>query len=1427
MGVMERPVDGAYGLATPPLGAIGKTFLEGPRALQPDVSFRGSLVRSPHSVPPMTAAGKTLSQLTPLQRGMVLHALEGADRGVDVEQIVCTVGPWRSGDSDQSRSAAAGTSWRTIEAGDWLSAFHAVAARHPLLRSRVRVQGLELPVLEVQPFVEPELQVVDGEQHSEARLSDFLRADRERGFDLEQGPLWRLAVQPRDEHTVLIWTLHHLLLDGRAFATVLAEVFTELAIPSTNCEVAEHPSAPHDADVDHYACWQAEQDPGPGLEWYETEFAGFSSAPPLPETSFGERRSGERTASFALDERRTKALQHACNSLGVTLHSAVQTAWSVILGRVGEARDVAFGSTRTTRSYDDAARSGQRLGLFINTLPVRASWSSSTTFAELLVTTRQKQRASRDHVHVPLAGVLSRVGGAGGRPLFESLVVYDHETLEARVRAAVPDAPIECIELHERPSFPLALVAWGNPVLHGHLLFDGARFEPEVVEGMARSLTRLLSEMPQRLDVAIDRWDVLDEEEHRKILEEFNPPQDHTPRAVCLHQDFEARVCDQPDAVAVLCEDRRWSYAELEARANDVAHALLARGAGAGARVGLCLHRDESLVAALLAISKTGAAYVPLDPSVPTERLAVQIEDADANLVLCSERTRNRLPDSVQTLLLSEVPGGDTDRGPPHVDHDADALAYVIYTSGSTGKPKGVAVRHRAACNTLDWVNETFAVGPSDRLLFVTSPSFDLSVYDVFGILGAGASLVVATDEQLADPTFLVELLDSGEITFWDSAPAFLQQLTPFWAESQCPESLDPPESLEARDPSAASLGLRLIFLSGDWVPVCLPPVLRERFVDVQVVALGGATEAAIWSNHHVVDHVGGDWPSIPYGKPNRGCRYHVLDATRRPVPIGVPGDLYIGGHGLADGYFGDPRRTSERFLPDPFRPGDRLYYTGDRARYDAEGKLEFLGRRDHQVKIRGYRVELGEIEHVLSRHPHVSEAVVVAPVDANGERALAAFVVLRDGSRESFEGRAHLERSLPSWMIPTAVEPLDELPLTTNGKVDRAALEARLRRPHAGAGGTREPETELEQQLRTIWKDVLGLERVGVEDDFFDLGGHSLAAAQMLAAVSCRLGASATLSDVLAARTVRALARRMDSKERVGSGRFVAFHREGARTPLFLISGIGGHVFVFKALADQLGADQPLYAGKAIGVDGETDPPASIEAMAERYLDEILALQSRGPYLLGGYSAGGLVAFEVAAQLRRRGHDVRLLSLIDVLAPGYPPRKPWPLRLTGHLRGLVTPGSWSYLVERLRNLRERILRWAGREQDLACVPADADADTQEKLRRVWCAMDRATREYRPRHVLDISVAVFRAEQGFDWAVTEFDDEELGWGRFAAGDVLTFTSPGGHGDLFHAGSVEPLAADLRACMDGVLSPALRETGGRLEAESPPGVSTGP
>ncbi|HSG39180.1 MAG TPA: non-ribosomal peptide synthetase, partial [Thermoanaerobaculia bacterium] len=617
----------------------------------------------------------------------------------------------------------------------------------------------------------------------------------------------------------------------------------------------------------------------------------------------------------------------------------------------------------------------------------------------------------------------------------------------------------------------------------------------------------------------LDALPLLSAAQLHQVLGEWNDTRRVWEGDPALHELFERQADLRPDAVAGICGDSI-TYGGLEARANRLAHHLRRLGVRRGQPVGLWMPRSLDLLAAVLGILKSGAVYVPLDAGWPTERVEAILAGTGTRVLVTGPEPLSG--SDLEIVRLDDPALAAAPASRPEPVAGPDDLGYLIHTSGSTGAPKGIVVRHRSAVNTLRWNNETLQIGPGDRHLFVNSVSFDLSIYDMLGMLGAGATVRVATEDELRDPERLAAILRDEGITTWNSAPAALQQLATFFP------------------PPGEGKALRRVFLAGDWIPLSLPDLVRTAFPDVVLGNFGGATETSVWSNWYRVDEVDPAWAGIPYGRPLANNRYYVLDAGLTPCPPGVPGDNYIGGGCPAMGYTGQPDLTAERFLPDPYSdvPGARMYATGDRARFWSDGTMEFLGRVDFQVKVRGYRIELGEIEAALMRQPGVREAVALAREDVPGDKRLVAYVVPAAGMALDAEDlRAALYQTLPEYMVPWSYVFLDGLPVTANGKLDRQALPA-PGEAGAGAGAVDyvAPRNELERAIAAVWCDVLEVERVGVHDNFFETGGSSLLIVKLHARLKESLGRDVPVMELFRYTTVDALARKLAEEPAAGA---------------------------------------------------------------------------------------------------------------------------------------------------------------------------------------------------------------------------------------------------------------------------------------------------
>ena len=865
-----------------------------------------------------------------------------------------------------------------------------------------------------------------------------------------------------------------------------------------------------------------------------------------------------------------------------------------------------------------------------------------------------------------------------------------------------------------------------------------------------------------------------------------------------LHTPFLKQVAERPGQIAVCTPKRRLTYLEAYCYACRIEQELLRCQLKPNEFVAVMMEKGWEQIVAVLGIHFAGAAYLPIDPELPAERQRYLLEHAKVKVALTQSAVRNRLslPENVEVFEVDQLKPADETAPQDRRRQKPEDLAYVIYTSGSTGVPKGVMIDHRGALNTVLDINQRFGVGPQDRVLAVSRLSFDLSVYDVFGLLAAGGTIVMPAADLAYDANHWAELILQERVTIWDTVPALMQLLVD-----------------QAGKPELLGDSLRLAMMSGDWIPLGLPDQIRRVLPKANVVSLGGATEASIWSILFPVGKVDPNWKSIPYGKAMLNQSFHVMKQDFGPCPAWVPGQLYIGGVGLAKGYLHDEQKTNASFVVNPAN-GERLYRTGDLGRFLPDGNIEFLGREDFQVKVQGYRIELGEIEARLQEFPGVDLCIVIVREDTPGEKRLAGYVVAKPGiTIDPAEVRGYLRAKLPEYMVPAAIIALDRFPLTPNGKVDRKGLPAPAR-SNAGAGPA--PATSrdsLDLQLIKLWEKVLNVRPVGLQDNFFDLGGNSLGAVRLFSEMRKLFGRSFSLSVLFQAPTVEKLAdliRKDGWLPRWDS--LVPIQPGGNKPPFFCVHGGGGNVLIYRELARHLGADYPFYGLQARGLDGSGDYLKTTEEMAESYLREIRQLQPEGPYYLGGFCMGGQVAVEIAQRLVRDGQQVNLLFVIDThnfngIPPQFTLREKvgnLGLKIKFHSSNVWQLGLKSqlaYLEEKSKiALRREIERLRIKIVHLFKLNPHQDVvrGTQEEF--IEDINDRAFLAYKPG-IYPGKMTICKPRRNYAFLRDPFN----GWGGIAAGGLEVIELPSDPGGIFIEPYVQTLAEKLKEQIDQAVS----------------------
>jgi amino acid adenylation domain-containing protein len=1025
---------------------------------------------------------ESIYRLSPVQQGMLFLTLYSPGEGVYFEQFNATFG-------------------ETFQPAVFQRVWQEAVDRHPILRTSFVWEGLEEPVQVVHRRVEIPFEILDwrgvAEEEKAAKLAEFLIGLRRQGFDLVQPPLMRLVViRLQDDVFRVVWSYHHLILDGWSVGLLMAEV---IALYHATAEGKTPPPAQARRPFRDYIAWLRQQDLAQAEAYWRKILAGFTTPTPMgvdrPSGRMPPAETGRDMRSALVPEGETDALKAWARENRLTLSTVVQGAWSLVLSRYSGEEDVVFGVTVSGRPPSLPGVDAM-LGCFINTLPLRVQVPGGDQVCGWLLGLQADQVEMRRYEQSPLVQVLGWSDVPRPTPLFESIFVFEGFT----------ETPREGV--FQRTGYPLTLVVGPDRELVLRMDYELERFEPAVIDRLLGHLQSALATFLAAPDRTLEDIDILTPAERQQLAGWSATAVRYEGADRLLHEIIAARVATQPGAVAVIFEETSLTYGELDARAGRLARRLRSLGVGPEVLVGVCAERSLEMVVALFGVLKAGGAYVPLDPSYPADRLAYMLADSRVPVLLTQESVRGRLPDLAARVLLLD---GEDEEGLPEGEAPAvtpDNVAYMIYTSGSTGRPKGAMNTHRAIVNRLLWMQDALGLDPTDRVLQKTPFSFDVSVWEFFWPLMMGACLVVAKPGGHQDPAYLVDEIARQGVTTLHFVPSMLQVF------------------LEARGLERCAT-LRRVVCSGE----ALPAELARRFYEVStapLINLYGPTEAAVdvsvwWCRR------GDERTTVPIGHPVANTELYIVDRAGRLVPVGVGGELLIGGVQVGRGYHRRPELTAEKFVPDPFggeqpgRAGDRVYRTGDLARHLPDGAIEFLGRLDHQVKIRGLRIELGEIEAALASHPSVREAVVVATAD----QRLVAYVVATAGEEISPPAlRDHLAATLPEYMVPALFVPLGAFPLSPNGKVDRRALPAAGVAAGAGASAAfSAPRTPLEEMIAGLWSEVLKVERVGRDDNFFELGGHSLLATRVLSRLREMLGVDVPLRGLFEATTVVAQA--------------------------------------------------------------------------------------------------------------------------------------------------------------------------------------------------------------------------------------------------------------------------------------------------------------
>ncbi len=1276
-------------------------------------------------------------------------------------------------------------------------ALETIIARHETLRTTIiNADGRPLQIISAHQPVE--LPLFDLRQCAEAEetVQRLLVSEAERPFDLAHGPLLRhLLIRLGEQDHILLVTMHHIVSDGWSIGVFWQEL-TQLYASFSASYKSHLPELP--LQFGDVAASQRENIKGEAfkqqLDYWKTKLAG---APALLELPADRPRAAVQSFRGAqlftlLPEDLSQDLRALSQREGVTLFMTLLTAFKALLARYTGADDLVVGSPIAGRTRSETEN---LIGFFVNTLVLRTDLSGDPTFREALQRVRETALAAYDHQDLSfdrLVAELQPERSLSYNPLFQTAFALQSELSGDRKLSGLKLTPLKLGSVTAK--FDLFVSLSDTP--------DGLRvtaeystdlFDPSTMQRFLGHYQNLLTGIVSNPARRISELPLLTEAERHQVLVEWNDTQRSYPDNACLQQLFEAQVARTPDAVAVQSEEMTLTYRELNQRANQLAHYLQAAGIGPDRLVGIFTERSLLTVIGILGILKAGGAYLPLDTTYPRARLSFMLADAEAPVILTQQKLLLHLPDHSATVVCLDSDWemiSQESEADPVSQAKADSLAYIIYTSGSTGRPKGVSIPHRAVSRLVFNTNYV-QLDSTDRIAQISNISFDAATFELWGALLHGARLVLINkDVALSPREFAGQLRDYGINTIFLTTALF---------------------NLLAREVPTAFSSVRQLMIGGEAVdPYWINEVLRqgppERLLNVY-----GPTESTTFATWHLVKEVPEGATTIPIGRPISNTQIYLLDRYLNPVPVGVHGELYLGGDGLAREYLKRPELTAEKFIEwsdNGETPALRLYKTGDVARYLPDGSLEYLGRTDHQVKLRGFRIETGEIETALSAHPAVQESVVAVIESVTREKALAAwYVAPPDALTPTGELRDYLRQRLPDYMIPATFTRLNNLPLTPNGKVDRNRLPAPNETLVESGSEFIEPKDELELRLMWIWRKVLGHQTVGIRDNFFDLGGHSLIAVRLFTEIAKTFGKRLPLAILFQAPTIEQLAAILRQQGWQPSwASLVPLRSSGTRPPFFCVHAVGGNVLEYHELARFLDHDQPFYGLQSRGLDGQCAPLTSIEEMASDYLKEVRDLQPEGPYYLGGRSFGGSVAFEMARQLREQGQEVALLAMLDTYPFGW--QKLFPratvlssearftlLRIRQHLRniqqlnlsGIIAYilGKAKYKKRKYENRVWRLKKKFSKKTERQMTDTIRDLEGSNYL---------ALKKYVPQ-IYSGKVTFFCASE--EVSATE---NRLGWEALAAGGVEVIEVPGDHQTMIKEPAVMDLANRLQGCL---------------------------
>ncbi|MCF2149900.1 amino acid adenylation domain-containing protein [Desmonostoc muscorum LEGE 12446] len=1276
-----------------------------------------------------------------------------------------------------------------------------ILKRHEIWRTTFRLANGE-PVQEITHDLTWDLPIINLEHLSdnnwESEVKELVAKEATKPFNLAKGLLVRaILLRLSEEEHVLLVTMHHIITDGWSCGVFLRELSTLYAAFSTN-----QPSPLPELPIQYadFAIWQRDRIQGEflatKLKYWKQQLSGELPVLELPTdrprptvTTFAGAKQ-----YFTLSAALTNALKQLSQRQDATLFMSLLAAFKLLLYRYTDQEDILIGSPIANRNR---AELEGMLGLFVNTLVLRNNLNGNPNFCELLHRVRQVTLDAYAHQDLPFEMVVEELQperDLSRNPLYEVMFVLQNTPTSVQEVSGLTLRTLDFDSGTSQLDIFLSMFE-SQEGLTGCLEYNTDIFDATTIIQFINNFQTLLENIVANPEQRICELSLLTVAKQEELLFKFNQTSGEY-KNFSLEQLFEQQVELTPDSIALIHQSEQLTYRQLNHKANQLANYLQKQGVTKETLVAICLERSIDMVVGILAILKAGGAYIPLDPSYPVERLNFMLSDSQASILISHQEILEKLSLSLPEIVCLDIHKDKIIQQSPENPVNSskpDNLAYIIYTSGSTGTPKGVLGTHRGTVNGLHWLWKTYPFTPEEVCCQKTAISFVDSVWEIFAPLLQGIPTVIINNATLLDPQLFIEALAYHKVTRIILVPSLLRLLINNYHHLT--------QKLSQ---------LKLWITSGEALSVNLAKTFRELMPFAKLINLYGSSEVSANATYYDTSLLQDQANTVPIGRPIDNTQIYVLNRNLQPIPVGVMGELYIGGDSLARGYLNRPELTQETFIDNPFISETKLYKTGDLVRYLNDGNLEYLGRHDEQVKIRGFRVELSEIGTFITQHPDVQDSIVIVVNDAEENQRLIAYIVT-EKEHIATELLLYLQQKLPNYMLPTAFVVLDALPLTPNGKVDKRSLPTDEVIRVNTTKTLISPRNFTELSLVKLWENLLNTSPIGVTDNFFNLGGHSFLAVRLMAQIQDRFGHNLALSTLFENPTIEKLAAIVSQPFRESSNSpVVAINSSGSKIPFFCIHGAGGGINHYINLSRRLGEDYPFYALEH-NPDEEEPEILSVEKTANYYLQQIRKIQPNGPYLLGGHCYGGVLAFEIAQQLQRQGETVDLLVVIDAILSETRIESTkdddakFLLRMAESIK-TDNNIDFSLSFEELRDLSlndqlDLI------NQKVNFIFSDTEIKDFLSYYNLFKAHVQAMRDYVPLVYPD-SITLFRAKEEIihDFESPEFhtDDPLLGWGKCSRQLIKVMEVPGDHFSIFIEPHIQELAKNLRNCIDNAV-----------------------